>query len=76
MQINSFLVRFSNFEIMIISFCSMLIALVIPKIFYGSPMTQWALRGDKVFFRNNLYEEDIIVFKLIHVIYCSDNLKI
>ena len=59
-----------------ISFYSMLIALFMPKTFYGYATTQEALKGNKIFFRNDLFEEDMIVFKLIHVIYFSDNLKI
>ena len=76
MQINSFLICFLNLKIMIISVCSTLEALVIPKILYGSPTDQQTLKGDKVFSRNDLFEEDMIVYKLIHVIYYSNNLKI
>ena len=49
---------------MLISFRPMLITLAVPEIFYGSVMTQWIARGFKVFFRSNLFEEDMIVLKI------------
>ena len=33
------------------------------EIFYGSPLAQWDSKGYKVFFKNNSFEEDVIVFK-------------
>ena len=48
---------------MIISFCLMLIELVIPKIFYGSLMAQWTSKGYKILSENDLFEENMIKFK-------------
>ena len=38
----------------------MLRKLDVPKILCGSSMTQWTLKGYKVFFRNDSFEEDMI----------------
>lgn len=47
---------------MIISFCVVLIALALPEIFYGSHMTpQLTLKGFNRFFKNDLFDEDMIV---------------
>ena len=53
----------------------MFIALAVPEIFFGSPMTQWTSKGYEVFFRNDLFEEDMILIKLIRAIHFLDNLK-
>ena len=51
-------------EIIINNFCPMLIALAVPRIFCGSPITQCISKGYKIFFRKDLFEEDIIAFKI------------
>ena len=60
-------------EIIINNFCPMLIALAVPRIFCGSPITQCISKGYKIFFRKDLFEEVLLLLKLIHAIHYSDD---
>ena len=63
MQTDLFFDMFLKFRNHIISFCPLLIGLPFRKISYESPITQQTSKGFKVFLRNDLFEEDLIVFK-------------
>ena len=60
---------------MIIGFCPMLTVSVVSAIFYGSPMTQWTLKGQSVFFTDNYLKKLLLLPKITHAIYFSHNFK-